>query len=117
MQPLHFFLAASWRAIPLGAIFLAACGPSKDNGPQITCPAIDATNTDGECDLVSNEQCSDGHFYEIDCGDDATCTCTIDGNQTMSIFASDQTSGFCTDFSTALLETLASDCGWNITTN
>ncbi len=77
---------------------------------------MSASNEDGECDLVANSQCSDGHIYEIDCGDDGTCTCSVDGIQQMSILQT-ETTGFCTGFSIAQLQTLSADCGWDLTTN
>jgi hypothetical protein len=107
-------LTTSWRSLFVVVFGFAACGPTQTLGPSITCSDVTASNQDGECDLVFNQQCSDQHFYEIDCGDDATCSCSRDGQQTMSIFASDQTSGFCSGFDVSELHTLAADCGWNI---
>jgi hypothetical protein len=112
MQPLTLFLAR--LVVASSGVMIIACGPSQDLGPAITCSDVSVSNQSGECDLVANKQCSDGSFYEIDCGDDATCSCIENGSPASSIFASDQSSGFCASFDVSQFHDLAAKCGWNL---
>lgn len=119
MQPFISSLAssASWRLIFLS---LAACGPTENLGPAITCSDVSLVNASGECDLVASKQCSDGSFYEIDCGDDSTCSCIQNGVPATSFLASNQTVGFCASLDATKFHELATNCiasdntHWNI---
>ncbi len=119
MRPFISSLAssASWRLILLS---LVACGPTQNLGPAVTCTNVSVVNASGECDLVANEPCSDTSIYEIDCGDDSTCSCIENGVPGTSFLASNQTSGFCASFDATKLHDLATNCiaqdgtHWNI---
>jgi hypothetical protein len=98
----------------LVAIAVAACGPDQDLGPAVTCSDVSLTGDTGSCSLITNAPCSDSNIYDIDCQDDGTCTCDVNGNLSMSVIASDSPSGFCAGVTTASLHSLAADCGWNL---
>ena len=94
--------------------FVLGCSVQQDLGPAVTCPDVSASNNAGECDIVANSPCSDTAIYEIDCGDDGTCTCARNGMYSTSVIASDQASGYCDGFDVSRLHDLAADCGWNL---
>jgi hypothetical protein len=95
-------------------LFAIACGPSQDLGPAVTCSDVKLVNSTGSCSLVANSACSDGSLYEIDCQDDSTCTCTMNGSIGKSIIASNSPSGFCANVSASSLHDLGAKCGWNL---
>jgi len=98
-----------------GVVALVACTTPTATGPVVTCPGIAVDNQNGECDLVSNSECSDDNFYEIDCGDDATCTCSENGNTVnQPVFVTDQASGFCATLSVNDLNSISQLCGLNL---
>jgi DNA-directed RNA polymerase alpha subunit len=99
--------------LALSLLLVAACGPSTPTGPAVTCPDVQLETAAGSCDLVGTQQCSDGNFYEIDCQDDGTCTCSENGMITMSLFVEDG-SGYCATFDASLFHSLSVDCGWNL---
>jgi hypothetical protein len=93
----------------LSACAIIACTSSVTLSPPVTCPSVTVNNVNGECDLVVSGQCSDGNFYEINCGDDSTCTCIINGNLDGSpILVSDQSFGFCAGLTASMFHDLAS---------
>ncbi len=93
---------------------VVACGPSTPTAPAVTCANVQPEVTAVSCDLVGENQCSDGNFYEIDCGDDGTCTCSLNGNDVSSFIAEEVTSGYCATFTVSLLNSLSVGCGWNL---
>lgn len=100
------------RYLPLLAVVFA-CGPSVPLGPQVTCPGVMVQQNAGECDLVtpSMEACSDQNFYEINCGDDATCTCVVNGQIAGSpVFVTNMTSGFCATLTVSMMHGIAAMC-------
>ncbi len=102
-----------FAVVVFGAL-VVACGPSQDLGPAVTCSDVALTTDTGSCSLISNSPCSDNAIYEIDCQDDGTCTCAMNGNIAMSVIASDNASGFCATVTTSAFHDLAADCGWNL---
>jgi hypothetical protein len=95
--------------------FVVACGPSTPAAPPVTCPNVQQPETAaGSCDLVGENQCSDGNFYEIDCQDDGTCTCSQNGTYVTSFVAEDEPSGYCATFTPSLFHSLSVGCGWNL---
>ena len=91
-------------------VVVSACTASVTLGPPITCSSITLTNTNGECDLVPTQQCSDGNFYEVDCGDDGSCTCSFNGVAGSAVLASDQMAGFCATLTVAMMHDIAAKC-------
>ena len=101
------------RSASLLIVAAVACGPSVQLGPLVTCPNVIVANNAGECDLVTtnNQVCSDQQTYEINCGDDGTCTCVINGVIDGSpVFVSDQTSGFCATLTVSMYHSIAAMC-------
>ncbi len=97
------------------ALFILSLGcSSQPSGPAITCSDIAFSNTGADCSFDEPTVCSDNHAYSVDCQDDSTCSCSVDGQQTKSFFASGATSGFCATVTTSSLHDLAAKCGWNI---
>jgi hypothetical protein len=96
------------------------CAVQTQLGPAVTCPDVVLSTSPGGCDLVSNQICSDGFFYEVDCQDDGTCSCVQSGSVTGSMLAADVASGFCATLDASQMHDLASRCldknglGWNI---
>ena len=94
---------------------LVACMASTTLAPPVTCPAIDVTQQNGECDLVATQKCSDNSFYEINCGDDSTCTCIQNGNLFgQPVLASDMTVGYCATLDASKLNQISVLCGLNL---
>jgi hypothetical protein len=91
-----------------------ACGPSTPPAPAVTCSNVQPEVSAESCDLVGEDQCSDGNFYEIDCVDDGTCTCSLNGIGVTSFIAEDVPSGYCATFSVSLFHSLSVGCGWNL---
>ena len=91
-------------------VWLFACTASVALGPQITCSGVQLNSDGSNCNLVPTGACSDGHFYEVDCADDATCTCTVDGQVGIPIIASDQTAGYCATLTVAMMHEIAAQC-------
>jgi hypothetical protein len=103
--------------LALSLLLVVACGPSTPAVPAVTCDNAQTQVGSGSCDIVGpsgSMLCSDGNFYEIDCQDDGTCTCSENGMITMSLFVTGQTSGYCATFDVSLLHSLSVDCGWNL---
>ncbi len=112
-----FLLASSalWRLSPFFFLIVAACGPTVVLPDPVTCPSIKVSQNSGECDLVADQLCSDNLFYEVNCGDDSTCTCIQDGNlYGQPVLAGNMTSGFCAKLDASQLHHIAALCGLNL---
>jgi hypothetical protein len=94
----------------LALIAIVACTSSVTLGPVITCSGVTLQNKNGECDLVPAGACSDGSFYEVNCGDDSTCTCVVNGNPDTPVLAANKTSGFCATLTVAMMHDIAALC-------
>jgi hypothetical protein len=94
----------------LAFIVIVACTASVTLSAPVTCSMVKITTVNTECDLVPTVACSDGKFYEVDCGDDATCTCVINGILGTPILASNQKSGFCASLTVAKMHDIAAKC-------
>ena len=96
------------------ALFLLACGPSVPLADPVTCPSVALSSQNGGCDLVADQQCSDGSFYEINCGDDGTCTCFQDTTYVKSFLDGNAAAGYCASFDATKLHELSVKCGLNL---
>ena len=94
------------------SLLLAGC-TSQSLGAPITCGDVKLSTDTGSCAFDTQSPCSDGKFYTIDCQDDSTCSCTMNGSLVTSIIAGDSTT-FCAGVDDSKLHELAADCGWNI---
>ena len=97
------------RFVP-ALVWVFACTASVTLGPPIDCTGVKIVSNNGECDLVPTGACNDGHFYEVNCGDDSTCTCAIDGQLQTPVIASGKTSGFCATLTVAMMHDIAAQC-------
>ncbi len=95
-------------------LLLASCVIACSSGPStpvVTCSNVTASASPGGCSLVAQTACSDGIFYEIDCQDDGTCTCTQDGMPGTAFIT---TPNICTNLDTSKLHDLGTQCAWNL---
>ena len=91
---------------------VVACTTSTTLPPAVTCNATLQTMPGVSCDFTTNNQpCSDGQVYEIDCQDDGTCSCSIEGVSVVDFIAdNDIMSGYCATVTMSDYAKLSQQC-------